>query len=76
MPPYQWPCIGVNVDKVQRMYVFYYWILVIGCDSLSWEHNASVYAVQMSVSKMITRRSPGGAENVGTTFFLYDRNIL
>ena len=63
----------ITVDKVHRfmsLWMHPYRIVVIGCDSLSWEHKVSVYAVQLSFGKLITRRLQDRDGNVATTMFL------
>ena len=52
------------------LWMYSYRIVVIGCDSLSWEHKISVYAVQLSVGKLITRRLHDCDENVAMIKFL------
>ena len=54
----EWEC-WQGTPYVCILWMHVYWILVIGCDSLSWEHKVSTDEVQLSSGKLITRRLPG-----------------
>ena len=57
------------------LWIYSYRIVVIGYSSLYWEHKVSIYAVQLSVGKLITMRLSDRDENVGKPMFSSDENI-